>query len=103
MRGVLVLTMALVLTTSLTACGKQGPLRLPMTGSFASRFIKQGDQIMDHFTYKDGALYAEDVAIAEIAEAVGTPFLLLFLCDPDTAFFRPWMRRFWRRPYSTKG
>lgn len=29
---------------------------------------------MDHFTYKDGALYAEDVAIAEIAEAVGTPF-----------------------------
>ena len=33
MRGVLVLTMALVLTTSLAACGKQGPLRLPMTGS----------------------------------------------------------------------
>ena len=29
---------------------------------------------MDHFTYRDGALYAEDVAIAEMAEAVGTPF-----------------------------
>ena len=29
---------------------------------------------MDHFLYKDGALYAEDVAIADIAAAVGTPF-----------------------------
>ena len=29
---------------------------------------------MDHFLYRDGALHAEDVAIAEIAEAVGTPF-----------------------------
>ncbi len=29
---------------------------------------------MDHFLYRDGVLYAEDVAIAEIAEAVGTPF-----------------------------
>ena len=29
---------------------------------------------MDHFTYRDGALFAEDVAIAEIAETVGTPF-----------------------------
>ena len=29
---------------------------------------------MDYFAYQDGALYAEDVAIAEIAEAVGTPF-----------------------------
>ncbi len=29
---------------------------------------------MDHFLYKNGALYAEDVAIAEIATAVGTPF-----------------------------
>ncbi|MEM9706647.1 MAG: diaminopimelate decarboxylase, partial [Pseudomonadota bacterium] len=27
-----------------------------------------------HFNYRDGALYAEDVAIAEIADAVGTPF-----------------------------
>lgn len=29
---------------------------------------------MDHFTYKNGELYAEDVAIAEIAAEVGTPF-----------------------------
>ena len=29
---------------------------------------------MDHFLYRDGALYAEDVAVADIAAAVGTPF-----------------------------
>ena len=29
---------------------------------------------MDHFLYRDGALYAEDVPVAEIAETVGTPF-----------------------------
>ncbi|MGB7241381.1 MAG: diaminopimelate decarboxylase [Sulfitobacter sp.] len=29
---------------------------------------------MDHFLYKDGVLCAEDVAIAEIAASVGTPF-----------------------------
>ncbi len=29
---------------------------------------------MDHFIYKNGALYAEDVPIAEIAAQVGTPF-----------------------------
>lgn len=29
---------------------------------------------MDHFIYRDGALYAEDVPVADIAEAVGTPF-----------------------------
>jgi len=29
---------------------------------------------MDHFLYKDGALFAEDVPVAEIAAAVGTPF-----------------------------
>ena len=28
---------------------------------------------MDHFNYKDGALHAEDVPLARIAEAVGTP------------------------------
>ncbi len=28
---------------------------------------------MDYFTYRDGHLYAEDVAVAEIAEAYGTP------------------------------
>ncbi|WP_093973345.1 diaminopimelate decarboxylase [Boseongicola aestuarii] len=29
---------------------------------------------MDHFLYKDGVLHAEDVAIPEIADVVGTPF-----------------------------
>ncbi|MCB1367675.1 MAG: diaminopimelate decarboxylase [Rhodobacteraceae bacterium] len=29
---------------------------------------------MDHFDYKDGILHAEDVAVDEIARAVGTPF-----------------------------
>lgn len=29
---------------------------------------------MDHFSYKNGILHAEDVAITEIAEKVGTPF-----------------------------
>ncbi len=29
---------------------------------------------MNHFQYRDGVLYAEDVAVTEIAEAVGTPF-----------------------------
>ncbi len=29
---------------------------------------------MDHFTYRDGSLYAEDLPLAEIAASVGTPF-----------------------------
>jgi diaminopimelate decarboxylase len=29
---------------------------------------------MHHFDYRGGALYAEDVAVSELAEAVGTPF-----------------------------
>jgi diaminopimelate decarboxylase len=29
---------------------------------------------MNHFAYRDGELFAEDVAIARIADAVGTPF-----------------------------
>ncbi len=29
---------------------------------------------MDHFLYRDGSLYAEDVSLAEIAARVGTPF-----------------------------
>ena len=29
---------------------------------------------MDHFLYRDGTLFAEDVPLAEIAAAVGTPF-----------------------------
>ena len=31
---------------------------------------------MDHFLYRNGALYAEDVAVSQIAKAVGTPFYL---------------------------
>ena len=31
---------------------------------------------MDHFLYRDGALFAEDVPVAEIAAQVGTPFYL---------------------------
>ena len=29
---------------------------------------------MDHFIYRDGELYAEDVALRELADSVGTPF-----------------------------
>ena len=29
---------------------------------------------MDHFLYSNGALHAEEVPVAEIAQAVGTPF-----------------------------
>jgi len=29
---------------------------------------------VDHFNYRDGELYAEDVRLADIADAVGTPF-----------------------------
>ncbi|MEZ5731909.1 MAG: diaminopimelate decarboxylase [Paracoccaceae bacterium] len=29
---------------------------------------------MDHFLYREGTLYAEDVAVADIATSVGTPF-----------------------------
>ena len=31
---------------------------------------------MDHFIYRDGTLFAEDVSVAEIAAQVGTPFYL---------------------------
>ncbi len=31
---------------------------------------------MDHFLYRDGVLYAEDVPVSEIAAQVGTPFYL---------------------------
>jgi diaminopimelate decarboxylase len=29
---------------------------------------------MHHFAHRDGSLFAEDVALTRIAEAVGTPF-----------------------------
>ena len=31
---------------------------------------------MDHFRYKNGKLFAEDVSVATIAEAVGTPLYI---------------------------
>ena len=34
---------------------------------------------MDHFEYRDGRLYAEDVPVADIAAAVGTPCYLYSL------------------------
>lgn len=39
---------------------------------------------MDHFLYRDGALHAEDVALSEIAAAVGTPFY----CYSDATLIR---------------
>ena len=38
------------------------------------RPVGQGPDPVDHFLYRDGALHAEDVPVAEIAAAVGTPF-----------------------------
>src|SRR6478672_6056108 len=37
-----------------------------------NRFTQQ--TTMHHFAYRDGALHAEDVDLAAIADAVGTPF-----------------------------
>lgn len=34
----------------------------------------KGTRAMDHFLYKNGALHAEDVPVADIAARVGTPF-----------------------------
>ncbi len=42
---------------------------------------------MDYFTYRDGRLYAEDVAVAEIAEACGTPCYI---------YSRATLERHWR-------
>lgn len=36
--------------------------------------LRKAPRAMDHFLYRDGALNAEDVAISDIAAAVGTPF-----------------------------
>lgn len=37
-------------------------------------FRQLSEAVLHHFDYKNGALHAEDVAIEEIARAVGTPF-----------------------------
>ena len=42
---------------------------------------------MDHFLYRDGVLCAEDVPVAEIAAAVGTPFYV-YSCATLTRHFR---------------
>ncbi len=42
---------------------------------------------MDHFLYRDGALHAEDVPVAEIATAVGTPFYV-YSCATLTRHYR---------------
>ena len=38
------------------------------------RPIRPLDKCMDHFEYRDGVLYAEDVNLVDLAETVGTPF-----------------------------
>jgi len=43
---------------------------------------------MDHFLYRDGVLHAEDVAIPEIAAAVGTPFYV-YSTATLTRHYRP--------------
>jgi diaminopimelate decarboxylase len=40
---------------------------------------------LHHFDYRNGALYAEDVPVEEIAPEVGTPFYCLFDSDADPA------------------
>ncbi|WP_118137475.1 diaminopimelate decarboxylase [Oceanicella sp. SM1341] len=42
---------------------------------------------MDHFTYRNGILHAEDVALPEIAAAVGTPFYV-YSCATLTRHYR---------------
>ncbi len=42
---------------------------------------------MDHFLYRDGALHAEDVPVADIATAVGTPFYV-YSCATLTRHYR---------------
>ncbi len=43
-------------------------------GGWLKRIRSAKAAVMDHFLYRDGQLYAEDVPVAEIAAAVGTPF-----------------------------
>ena len=59
---------------------------------------------MDHFAYRSGRLFAEDVPIETIADAVGTPVYVY-----STATLRPALPRLrrraggdWRRPSATR-
>ncbi len=72
--------------------GRKGPDRREMTQSRVAPLSpsaiprrKQMGLRMDHFLYKNGTLHAEDVALTDIAAAVGTPFLLLFGGHADPA------------------
>ena len=58
---------------------------------------------MDHFNYRNGQLYAEDVSVAEIAESVGTPFM--FTPRPlwyDTFSFLMMLLKVWITVYATQ-
>ena len=48
---------------------------------------------MDHFSYRDDELYAEDVALRELADRVGTPFFAILL-PPLNAIITPLPRQF---------
>lgn len=52
---------------------------------------------MDHFAYRDGALAAEDVPLARIAAAVGTPFYC-YSTATLTRHFRVFKEAFGNRP-----
>ena len=42
-------------------------------GTIASLILNKEKTHMDHFVYRNGELFAEDVAVAKIAAEVGTP------------------------------
>ncbi len=61
---------------SLLAAGARGLRhqgRARPAGRTCRRRRSRTDGLMDHFTYRDGVLHAEDVPLPEIAAAVGTP------------------------------
>eukprot|EP01032_Pedospumella_encystans_P004242 gene4242-5021_t len=63
-RSTLTLSLVLAASLALSACGRKGDLDPPSTP--VDQQNKRG--------YRDGVLYAEGVAIPEIARTVGTPF-----------------------------
>ena len=52
---------------------------------------------MDHFTYVDGALNAEQVPLARIADAVGTPFYCYSTATLER-HYQVFMEAFGKRP-----
>ena len=68
---ILLLSLLLLLNFALAACGQPGPLYLPDKASpthWIDSFVD-----MDYFNYTNNALFAEDVAIADIVSQHGTP------------------------------